>query len=329
MNRTLLPVSHHPGRHCASTALCNMANFHGIDFTEAMCFGIGAGLGIWYLDTGSMKPGRMIHVRSADIEAQFFRRIGCPFSWQQFTDPLEAQKALCLSIDKGLPSIIQTDIYHLPYYGSKTHFPGHDITVWGYDAGERVFLITDTERTGLLSVPFEDMLRAIYSGNGFFPMKGNQFSPERLALSHDLPTVIRQAIAHNSRVILSAKHDFQGIAGLEKWMSELVGLWPGLPDWQWTARFVYQVIERRGTGGGGFRLMYADFLKEAEVFCPEIAALGLCEIMRRIGNAWTDLSLALKASSEGPSPDFSIVLDRVREVHRLEADYHCMGKSLA
>lgn len=112
-------------------------------------------------------------------------------------------------------------------------------------------------------------------------------------------------------------------------MKELVDVWPGLPDWQWTARFVYQVIERRGTGGGGFRLMYADFLKEAEVYCPEISVLGLCENMRQIGNAWTDLSLALKAASESPRTDFNTVLDRIREVHRLEAAYHRVAKSLA
>jgi hypothetical protein len=328
MKRTLLPVNHHPGRHCASTALCNLVNFHGIAFSEAMCFGIGAGLGIWYLDTGSLKPGRMIHVRSADIETQFFTRIGCAFSWQHFSEPMDAQKALCGSLDKGLPAVVQTDIYHLPYYRSKTHFPGHDITVWGYDPAEGVFLITDTERTGLLSVPFEDMRRALYSKNGFFTMEGNQFSPESLAPPQDLSSIIRGAIAHNSRVILSEGYDFQGITGLEKLMREIKGQWPHLSDWQWTARFAYQVIERRGTGGGGFRLMYADFLEEAEAFCPEIASRGLSERMREVGLAWTALSLAFKDASEQARPDFSAVDDPLRQVHRLEAAYHREAQTL-
>ena len=39
--------------------------------------------------------------------------------------------------------------------------------------------------------------------------------------------------------------------------------WPReIEDWQWSARFCYQVIERRGTGGGNFRLMYSRFLAE-------------------------------------------------------------------
>lgn len=321
MNHILIPVGHHPGRHCASTAICNMVNFHGIGFSEAMCFGIGAGLGIWYLSYSDMQPSRMIHVRSADIEAQFFNRMGISFSWQQYKDPLQAEKALCRNLDNGLPSIVQTDIYHLPYYNSSTHFPGHDITIWGYDSSRGEFLITDTEREVLLSVPFENMRKALYAKGGFFTMEGNQFAPERLILPSDMPDVICRAVTHNSRVILSDGYDFQGIIGLGKWMRELVD-WPQYPDWQWTARFAYQVIERRGTGGGGFRLMYADFLQEAHAYVPEISSRGLSMNMREIGHAWTELALSLKHVSEQTMPDFSAVLEQLKNVRKLEAAYH-------
>jgi hypothetical protein len=328
MSRVLLPVIHHPGRHCASTALCNLANFHGVAFTEAMCFGIGAGLGIWYLDAPSMSPTRMIHVRSADIEAQFFTRMGCTFSWQQHADPMDALRALCDSLDRGLPTLVQSDIYHLPYYRSKTHFPGHDITVWGYDSQEALFLITDTERDGLLEVPFEAMRRALYSRGGFFTMEGNQFSPETLGAPDDLPGVITRAIAHNSRVILSGGYDFQGILGLEKWIREISNAWPLLPDWQWAARFAYQVIERRGTGGGGFRLMYADFLEEAAACCPGVASRGLPQAMREIAAAWTALAEALRDASEAQGPDFSDARERIRRLAALEAAYHLEAQTL-
>lgn len=326
MNGTLVPVTHRPGRHCASTALADLAAFHGLPFTEAMCFGLGAGLGIWYLDTGA---GRMVHVRSADIEAQFFRRIGRAFSWQRFDDPAAAGEALCRSLDRGLPVLVQTDIFHLPYYGSNTHFPGHDIVVWGHDRSRDAFLVTDTERPGLIDVPCEALRRAMYSTGGFFEMTGNQFAPENLAPPQDMGAAVKAAIGHNSRVILSAGYDFQGITGLGKWMGELAAVWSGLPGWRWTARFAYQVIERRGTGGGGFRLMYADFLEEAAAFCPEIAARGLSGRMREIGGAWTRLALALKDASERSKPGFGHVLDVLGIVRRLEHEYHLEAQALA
>ena len=57
--------------------------------------------------------------------------------------------------------------------------------------------------------------------------------------------------------------EFSGLDAVRR-LSEEAGSWPEVAeDWQWCARFGYQVIERRGTGGGAFRLMYSRFLEEA------------------------------------------------------------------
>ncbi|MBW2356314.1 MAG: BtrH N-terminal domain-containing protein, partial [Deltaproteobacteria bacterium] len=75
----VLPITHRPGVHCASTGLRDLAAFHGLDWSEAMCFGLGAGLGLWYLSLPGLSPSRMVHVRSADIEEQLFTRIDIDF----------------------------------------------------------------------------------------------------------------------------------------------------------------------------------------------------------------------------------------------------------
>ena len=57
--------------------------------------------------------------------------------------------------------------------------------------------------------------------------------------------------------------EFSGLDAVRR-LAEEAGSWPeAAEDWQWCARFGYQVIERRGTGGGAFRLMYSRFLEEA------------------------------------------------------------------
>ena len=63
----------------------------------------------------------------------------------------------------------------------------------------------------------------------------------------------------------------------------------------WCARFGYQVIERRGTGGGAFRLMYSRFLEEAGR--PE-APLAAAAAAR-----WTELAGAFHAASESEDPE--------------------------
>ena len=110
----ILNVTHCPGRHCASTGISDLMRFHGNNLSEAMCFGLGAGLGIWYLSPSGTTPSRMVHVRTADLEAQFFKGIGYPFSWEQFDNSKQSEKYLCQRLDEGKPALLRTDIYHLP-----------------------------------------------------------------------------------------------------------------------------------------------------------------------------------------------------------------------
>lgn len=317
----MLPVNHTPGRHCGSTGIRDLVNFHGLAFDEPLCFGIGAGLGLWYLKQGRLPASRMVHVRSLDLENQFFTRIGLPFSWQQYENRDESEADLCSCLNAGRPAIIQTDIYHLPYYQSRTHFPGHLITVWGYDAGRRVFFVTDTERPDVLEVPFANMKEARFSGGGIFDLRGNLFAPTALPPPENIPGIIRRALAYNSRVLLDDSQEMQGLRALAAWQEDL-DQWPGFDDWQWTARLAYQVIEKRGTGGGGFRLMYRDFLKTARTLLPDIISQKLINLMEQSAASWTALATALKSASEKDVPDFSEVVTRLQQVIDNETDYH-------
>jgi hypothetical protein len=89
--------------------------------------------------------------------------------------------------------------------------------------------------------------------------------------------------------------DFQGLPALRRFAAE-VGGWPeAAQDWQWCARFLYQVIERRGTGGGNFRRMYSRFLEEAGYEESAIA--------HDAAERWTALAIAAREASEPGEPD--------------------------
>jgi hypothetical protein len=89
--------------------------------------------------------------------------------------------------------------------------------------------------------------------------------------------------------------DFEGLPALRLFAAE-VGGWPETAeDWQWCARFLYQVIERRGTGGGNFRKMYARFLEEASYQAES-------KIAAEASEDWTRLALAARTASEPEQP---------------------------
>ena len=107
-----------------------------------------------------------------------------------------------------------------------------------------------------------------------------------------------RAIERNAEQMLEPPlGEYEGLPALRRFAAE-VGDWPEqVEDWQWCARFCYQVIERRGTGGGNFRLMYSRFLEEAGSRGAPLAADAAA--------SWTALAEALLAASEadGPEPE--------------------------
>ncbi|MBA4367516.1 MAG: hypothetical protein C0403_07745 [Desulfobacterium sp.] len=137
----------------------------------------------------------------------------------------------------------------------------------------------------------------------------------------NLPKIILDSILFNSQVLMDKKLDFQGICGLQKWKAEIPA-WKDLEDWKWISRFAYQVIEKRGTGGGGFRKMYFEFLEEASNYLPQIESMGLPEMMKETMSAWTDLAISLKAASDNDQPDFSEVEKKLVLLIKRESFYH-------
>jgi hypothetical protein len=90
--------------------------------------------------------------------------------------------------------------------------------------------------------------------------------------------------------------EYEGLPALRLFAADARG-WPEeIEDWQWCARFNYQTIERRGTGGGNFREMYSRFLAEAGY---AEGAEQAAEASRR----WTALADALREASEHEEPE--------------------------
>lgn len=312
-------VTHRTGNHCGSSAIRDLLEFHGITISEAFCFGLGSGLGITYLTPEGAPVPYMVHVRSLGFEERVFQVFSPAMTWSTFACEEAAMRALDARLDVQLPALLLTDIYHLPYYGSRTHFPGHAIMAWGRDRATGDILVTDTERPELLPVSRDQLAQARFSSQEPFRHQGNMYSPDSLRLALPLREAAREAVRLNARLLL-ADEPGSGIAALDLWRQQLP-LWATVSNWQWTARFAYQLIEKRGTGGGGFRKMYAGFLDELADLDSEIRTSGLPVLMRECADAWTRLAMSLKAASEGERFPVADVKDALIVVERAERRY--------
>jgi Butirosin biosynthesis protein H, N-terminal/Domain of unknown function (DUF4872) len=296
MSATMVPGYRHvPGNHCGSTALRNLLAFHGADLTEDMAFGLGAGACFYFVPMDS--PSRFVNGRTSRLEEQFVELTGAPLELRTFDGPEASWEGARTTIEDGAPALLLTDLYYLDHYGKSAHFPGHAVVLAGFD--DDVAYLSDTAFEELQRTTLESLRDARHAQHPVFPLAGHMFVARNGIASFDPGGAVAPAVARCAeRMLEPPLGEYEGLPGLRRFAAE-VGSWPELlDDWQWCARFAYQTIERRGTGGGNFRPMYSRFLAEA--------GYGEAGLAAEAAGCWTALAGELEAASGEDEPSAAL-----------------------
>ena len=311
---TMVPGYRHvPGNHCGSTALRNLLAFHGREISEEMALGLGAGVCFYFVVLDGESPSRITNGRVGKLEEQFLELTGIELRMDTADDPGESWRLAREAVDAGRPAILISDLYYLDHYGKSAHFPGHAVVLAGYD--DEVAYLSDTGFEELQTTRLENLARARHGKHPVFPLDGHMFSVPEGQEPHDPRHSAPRAIERGVRQMFEPElGDFQGMTALQR-LADEIGSWPeAADDWRWCARFNYQVIERRGTGGANFRRMYARFLEEAGYEESALAAEAAAH--------WTGLAGSLHEASEAEEPRAELwsrvgdEADRVLEAER-------------
>lgn len=313
--------------HCGSVTLRDVITYHGYNWSEAMCFGIGGGLGFYYTVRDDISPTRMIFVRGPEMEPSFFSLIDRHTSWKHEEDNDRALETVKEWIDRDIPVLVQTDVRYLDYYKSSTNFPGHIVSVWGYDDEAETVFIADTGFEGLQTVSYEKFKEGRASKAAANPLYNNWFEANPEKPIRPLSQIIPEAIRQNAIKMIEGGKGGRGESGVKmiKLWSEDLPNWHEAEDWRWCARFGYQVIKKRGVDGAGFRWLYRDFLRKAEEILPHLKGLDLSGKMNSIGVKWSDMAVVLKGISEREKPDTNLLLtasEKARELWEMEEDFY-------
>ncbi len=299
MPRHLIPgFTHKPGRHCGSTSMADVLRHAGVALSEAMCFGLGSGLAFLFMhDSGS--PSRYILGRGYLLESDLCEALGVDLREEREADPSRAWERVRERVDAGVPVILSTDLKHLPYWGPQAgSFNGHRVVLAGYNDG--VALVADTDKPGLKEVTLADLARSRasegppvgYTENVWWELKPRPTRPP-------LREAIERALRTQAERLLRDPSGFGGCDALDRFAAELPGWRESLRDFPAVAVETYRNIEKRGTGGGLFRRLYADFLAECESEGYLDPSLGLGRQAAQIAAGWTEVALALRATAQG------------------------------
>jgi Butirosin biosynthesis protein H, N-terminal/Domain of unknown function (DUF4872) len=285
---------HTPGIHCGSTALRDLLRFNGIDLSEAMCFGLGSGLGFYYFRSArNTSPSHLFFGRTATLEHDLCAHLAFDFEEGTDDDVDRAWRAAKEWIDRGVPLLLHVELSQLPYYNTRTPFPGHRVVLAGYDDARRVALLADTQFPGLQEVSYDALRASRIATIPPIPLHNEWLAIKSTPRRASTMDAVTAALRDNALGMNLDRAPHRAIMGMET-LAEDFENWGDAADWAVCAKFGYQNIEVRGTGGGFFRRMYAQFLREVELIDECLRAARLAEAMEEIAGEWSEFARLLK-----------------------------------
>ncbi len=332
MRVTVPGYVHSKGVHCGSSAMRNLLAFRGIVLSEPMCFGLGSGAGFLYVPSLPVPPGLAFHGRILEMERELCDALAVPFPERVEDGGDAGWRRAREAVLAGDPVLISTDLAYLAYFDTRTHFAGHRVVLFGVDDEAQSALLSDSEREEPQEVPVAQLKDARSSSIPPYPMENRWCVIRPEGPPRPLGEAIPLALAKNAREMLSPPAgSVAGVSGMRRMAAEMPR-WPAMTgDWMFAARFGYQVIERRGTGGGFFRRMYARYLEEAAAHVPQVGGAGLAGRMAALADGWTRIAEMLKEASEaGDAAALPRVAESVlRHADREEAFWQRTGTLLS
>ena len=284
-----IDFTHRQSAHCESGVCANLLFHYGLRISEPMAFGVGSGMFFGYLPFIRINklPLTTYRCEVGGIFKRVAKRLDCRVRWQSFRSPQKAMDALDRQLALGIPVACRTGGYWLPYFppAFRFHFNMHNLVVVGRENGD--YIISDPVFPELERCSRRDLMKARFAKGALAP-KGTMYYMEAVPQAVDLFPAVRKGIRDVCRRMLSTPGPIMGVRGI-RYLAGQVRKWPKKLGESRALLYVGQLIrmqEELGTGGAGFRFMYAAFLQEAAAVLDNQHFLTLSRTMTEVGDRW-------------------------------------------
>ena len=297
-----LDFEHQQTAHCETGATANLLNFGGLKVSEPMVFGIGGGLFFGYFPFVKLNYIPLTSFRHAPghIFKKFTSRLGIRVKTIRFKDQNTAMQTLDDLLKEGIPVAVQTGTYWLPYFPSayRFHFNAHNIVVYGRKNGE--YLVSDPNMDHPVMLKYEDMQRARFAQGSLAP-KGKLYYPTEIPEKVSLGPQIIKGIREISFNMLNIPLPILGVRGI-RYVARKLRRWPDQLGPEKASRYLGQLIrmqEEIGTGGAGFRFIFASFLQEAAQILDQNWLNEMSAEVTLVGDRWREFALLGSRNCKG------------------------------
>lgn len=320
--RAITDFQHRQASHCESGSTANLCHFQGIDISEPMAFGIGAGLYFAYLFFLRAAHVRITSFRRSPgtVIRNTFRRLGIRYCRRSFWSRARAQRLLDQVLEQGQPVICQASLYWLPYFplSMRLHFNAHHIVVYGRDDGH--YVVSEPMLEEPKTLTRDDLERARFARGGMNP-NGRMYwlrdKPEPRSV--DLARPILQGIQDVCYQMLVPPVPILGVRGIRFLARDVMRWKQKLPeaDVRENLSQIIYMQELVGSGGAGYRAMYAAFLSEAARVMQSEELAEATERMTAIVERWQDFGVLATRFVRGrpnPGDEYASMAEALRDL---------------
>ena len=305
---SIIAYNHKMAAHCESGTITSLLNNRGLDITEALVFGISSGIFFGYFH--KMKsftfPTFIVRNKPGQMRTNLSKRLGIKFHTEKFRRPDEGQTVLDQLLEKNIPVAVQVDFFYMDYIPSweRVHINVHFIVIVGKKGSK--YIVSDSYFPQLVELESESLRKARFAGGSMSP-KGFLFYPEFIPDKIDYQKAIIKGIKKSCFNMLKIPLPFLGVNGIRLFSRKIIE-WPSRSrDIEHLSHEIMKInilLEDQGTGGAGFRFLFATFLQQAADILKKPELNSLSKEMMIIGDGWREISLL--AARYGKNRDLEI-----------------------
>jgi hypothetical protein len=324
-----LDFEHHQSAHCESGVTSSLLRESSLNkITEPLAFGIGAGLFFVYVPIIKINNGPAIAFRT--FPGLIFKRtcnaLEIPVVRKKFRSKEQAENYLKERLEEGHPVGCQVGVYYLSYFPReyRFHFNAHNLIVYGKEDDN--YLISDPVMETSTKLTSYELERVRFAKGALAP-KGQIYYPKskEIITNEQIKKAIISGIKRNVNQMLRIPGSFAGVRGI-KYTGEKIKKWRDKLGLHKAGLYLAQLVrmqEEIGTGGGGFRYIYAAFLQEAYAYLQKEELLEISKLFTHSGDLWRTAAVqaaGIYKGRLGSQEDFNMMGDYLIEISVLEKE---------
>lgn len=284
---------HQHTAHCESGVVSTLLQHHGIELNEAMVFGLANALTFVYIPIIKLAGMPLISYRMPpkSIIKNICKTLNIQLKIQTFSSPEKGMQTLDQALEQNKLVGLQTSVYWLPYFPQQMrfHFNAHNLLVYGKEQDH--YLVSDPVFETVQRCSSKDLEKARFT-KGVLAPNGLMYyinqAPTFDSINQKLPQLIKKAIHQNAKRML-APIFFIGTKGMHTVAKTIQRLPEKKVSNAYRKLYLGHIVrmqEEIGTGGAGFRYLYAYFLEQAAQYCQEPAFQAASQELTTIGDLW-------------------------------------------